>query len=218
MVIKKRTVILIALAILVLGLVGTGLSTLYEQSGYTESSSSVIFRVSYGFPLSWHGYSQNYTIQKEAARVLLASYAPLIPYIPPKIYWFSLESLVLDAVFWFAISFFVCVAAIKSVRILRKARASKMLSAINPVVVYFFASLSFLVAGLCLSSVNQAINIYLGPPPPNFEFLSHPYLDLGLRLYGIGMFLVVCTFYQSLLGERRTSQRLFKAHTSSNSI
>jgi hypothetical protein len=80
------------------------------------------------------------------------------------------------------------------------------------VVMYFFASLSFLVAGICLSSVIQQQTVSFqdgsgiwigGPPPPP----SHPYLDLGLRLYGFGIFLVAGTFYQSLVGERRTSQK-----------
>jgi hypothetical protein len=80
------------------------------------------------------------------------------------------------------------------------------------VAMYFFASLTFLVAGLCLSSVIQqqggafqdskGIWIASNPPPP-----TQPYLDLGLRLYAIGLFLVAATFYQSLVGEGRTSQK-----------
>jgi hypothetical protein len=135
------------------------------------------------------------------------TYKGWIPWGFPFGYWFSLESLILDAAFWFAISFFACLVTMKSVKILRKTIASKILPSINVVVMYFLFSLSFLVAGLCLSSVTQSINIGLGPPPLDFEFLSHPYLDLGLRLYGFGIFLVAATFYQSLVGERKTSEK-----------
>jgi hypothetical protein len=75
------------------------------------------------------------------------------------------------------------------------------------VAMYFFASLTFLVAGLCLSSVIQHQTIGFqdggemigGPPPPDL----HPYQGLGLSLYGFGMFLVVATFYQSLAREKK---------------
>ncbi len=45
--------------------------------------------------------------------------------------WFSLESLLLDAAFWIAITFFVSIATMKLVNILHKTRASKNLSVIN---------------------------------------------------------------------------------------
>ena len=72
------------------------------------------------------------------------------------------------------------------------------------IAIYFFASLSFLVSGMCLSSVVQqqgggafqdSAGIWIPslPLPP-----TYPYLDLGLRLFGIGIFLVLATFYQSL--------------------
>ena len=57
------------------------------------------------------------------------------------------------------------------------------------VVMYFFSSASFLVVGLSLCLFS--------------------YEDLGLRLFGIGLFLVVATFCQSLVGERKTSQKHF---------
>ena len=77
---------------------------------------------------------------------------------------------------------------------------------------YFFASLCFLVAGLCLSSVVQPQTFSFGfrdggeliggpplPPPPEI----HPYSDLGWSLYGFGLFLVAATFYQSLLKQKK---------------
>jgi hypothetical protein len=50
---------LIVLVVLAFGLVGTGLSTFYQQDGYfvNIAASKVTFTVSYGFPLGWHGYS-----------------------------------------------------------------------------------------------------------------------------------------------------------------
>ena len=175
MVVKKGTLILVALAILAFGLIGTGFSGLYVQNQFVIVANTGIMKVSYGFPLSWHGYSQNYSLQLH----------PLDwgDVIPPKVYWLSLGSLLLDAAFWFAISFFACVATMKSVKILLRTIASKV------VVTYFLASASFSVVGLFL---------YL-----------FSYEDLGLRLYGIGLFLVAATFYQTLLRERKTSQKHF---------
>jgi hypothetical protein len=167
-VIKKGTAILVAVAILALGVIGTSLSTLYKQNEYIGYPPMVTFKESYGFPLGWHGYS-----------VTEGSAIPVIP--PPLTYWFSLESLLLDAAFWFAISFFACVATMKSVKVLLRTIASKV------VVTYFLASASFSVVGLSL---------YL-----------FSYENLGLRLLGFGIFLVVATFYQSLAGERKTSQK-----------
>ena len=88
------------------------------------------------------------------------------------------------------------------------------------IVMYFFLSLSFLVVGLCLSSVFQQQTIgfqdgegirHPGPPPHWSPYPApfNPYEDLGLRLYGFGMFLVIATFYQSLVGERKTSKKHF---------
>jgi hypothetical protein len=76
------------------------------------------------------------------------------------------------------------------------------------VVMYFFASLTFLLVGLCLCSVTQ-VHIIPGVAGPGLSFPSihftvHPYLDLGLRLVAFGMFLVIATFYQSLIGKKKT--------------
>jgi hypothetical protein len=111
---------LIALVILALGLIGTSLSTLYKQNEHVGDITAriVTFKVSYGFPLSWYGYSRT--------SMGMPTFSPI-----PEIYWFSLESLLLDAAFWFAISFSVCIATMKSVNMLRKARASKILSVID---------------------------------------------------------------------------------------
>jgi hypothetical protein len=114
---RKRT-LLVALAILALGLVGTGLSTLLKQNEYIGSPPVVTVKESYGFPLIWYGYSFQ--------EVGIPSPNP-----PPKTYWFSLGSLLVDGALWVAISFFVCIAAVKSVSILHKARASKNLSVTN---------------------------------------------------------------------------------------
>jgi hypothetical protein len=70
------------------------------------------------------------------------------------------------------------------------------------VMVYFFASLSFLVAGLSLCLFTQTF-YFIGFGHP-FSWATHPYEDLGLRLYAVGIFLVLATFYQSLIGERRS--------------
>jgi hypothetical protein len=111
---------LIALAILALGLIGTGVSIIYVQNefiGVHVGDPSVgTWKFSYGFPLSWYGYSQ------AVVRV---------PTTTPKTYWFSLESFLLDAAFWIAISFFTCIATMKSVSMLHKTRTSKNLSVIN---------------------------------------------------------------------------------------
>jgi hypothetical protein len=115
---RKKTVLSI-LVILAIGLLGTGLSTLHMQNEYIGDLSVGTFKESYGFPLGWYGYSQTETA---ITNVL---------HLPPEVYWFSLGSLLLDAAFWFAISFLVCFAAMKSVSILHKRRASKKLSTIN---------------------------------------------------------------------------------------
>ena len=168
--ITKRTVILVVLVTLALGLIGTSLSTLYEQNEWTELY--IILKVSYGFPMAWHGYSQNYS--QNYSQFQLGP-PPLVN--PPKIYWLSLGSLLLDVAFWFAISFCLCIPTITSMKILLKTTASKI------VITYFLASVSFSVVGLSLF------------------FFS--YEDMGLRLCVIGLFLVAATFYQSLVGEKK---------------
>jgi hypothetical protein len=80
------------------------------------------------------------------------------------------------------------------------------------VAIYFFVSLSLLVVGLSLSLYTTQTfgSIYIGAPgiPGHVEFTYvRPYEDLGLGLYGFGIFLVAATFYQSLAGEKRTSKK-----------
>jgi hypothetical protein len=108
---------LIALVILALGLIGTSLSTLLKQNEYIGYPPKVTVKESYGFPRGWYGYSH------------IEQMMPVLH--PEMVYWFSLGSLLLDAAFWIAISFFVCIATMKSVNMLRKTRASKILSVIN---------------------------------------------------------------------------------------
>jgi len=113
----RKSNLLITLAILVFAFIGTGFSTLYTQNELTGfTTRGPTFKVSYGFPLGWYGYSYIETMFR---------------FYSPNIYWFSLGSLLLDTTFWFATSLFVSLAAIKSVNILHKTRASKNLSVIN---------------------------------------------------------------------------------------
>jgi hypothetical protein len=172
-IVRKRTVFLVVLTTLALGLVGTSLSTLYEQDVLMlpKNQETITFKVSYGFPFAWHGYS--ITEPNFPPHMPGATYNPT--YNPT--YWFSLESISLDGLFWFTISFFVSATAVKSVQMLLKTIASKV------VVTYFLASASFSIVGSCL---------YL-----------FSYEDLGLKLYAFGMFLVVASFYQSLIGKKK---------------
>jgi hypothetical protein len=112
---RKKSV-LIVLVILAIGLVGTGLSAFYMQNEYSADTTVTKFtdKISHGFPLGWYGHSDTWGG---------------IPF--SATYWFSLESLLLDAAFWVAISFFVSFGAIKSVNRLHKTRASKNLSVIK---------------------------------------------------------------------------------------
>jgi len=113
---RQKTALMI-LIILGFGLIGTGLSAFYEQNELVGKGSNMhILKATYGFPMRWYGYSQQQAFSAN----------PI-----PKFYWFSLESLLLDAAFWFAISFFACIATMKSVNILRKTRASKTLPVIK---------------------------------------------------------------------------------------
>lgn len=116
---RKKTT-LIVVVILAIGLVGTGLSTLYWQNGQITyfNGMQMTYKESYGFPIGWYGYTQT-----EGSAIPINGY--------PKIFWFSIGPFLLDAAFWFAISFFVSLAAIKSVTMLHKTRASKNKSVIN---------------------------------------------------------------------------------------
>jgi hypothetical protein len=159
---RNRT-LLVALAILALGLIGTGLSALYERQEFIVTNFPMgTSEVSYGFPLGWHGYSFRWTG---------------IPWgIPPLIYWFSLESLLLDAAFWVAISFFGSLAAIKSARALNLMATSRAsVLGVKTSIMLLVMSLFFIAigVGLCL--------------------IARPYLDLGLRLIGSGTAVLVAT-------------------------
>jgi len=110
---RKRT-LLVAMAILALGLIGLSLSAQYQQPNELILKPLWTVKTSYGFPLSWYGYSEQ-----------------IVSLDGKSIYWYSVESLLIDSVVWFAISFFVCVATFKSVNISQRTRASRNLSAIN---------------------------------------------------------------------------------------
>lgn len=109
---RKRPFVIV-LIILAFAVIGTVLSTLYTS----EYRDFVVHNISYGLPISWHGHE------------LVGG--PAYPGFVHELYWFSLESFLLDIAFWFAISSLVVIAAMKSMNILRKTRASKKLSAIN---------------------------------------------------------------------------------------
>jgi hypothetical protein len=173
----RKRLLLIALAIIALGLIGTSLSTLYERSGAEFLGTNFPYgpwktSYGYGFPISWYGYSFISIVVGQARLGPVAA--------PPNVYWFSLVSLLLDVAFWFGISFFVSVAAMKSVNILLKRTASKSIAT------YFLGSASFSILGL--------------------SAWLFSYEDLGWRLFGFGIFLVAATFYQTLVIERKTFQ------------
>lgn len=110
---RKRT-LLIALAVIALGLIFTGFSGLYTVFQLEGNFWSGISRISYGFPLGWYGHVR---------RGHPDGFLP--------VYWFSLESLLVDAAFWIAISSIGCLATIKSMNMFHKTGASKNLSVIN---------------------------------------------------------------------------------------
>jgi hypothetical protein len=76
--------VLIIFLVLAIGLVATFFSGFYEQN----LSEPGLSKVGYGFPLTWHGHSQ------------------IVFPDMPTIYWFSLESFLLDAAFWCLIFIF----------------------------------------------------------------------------------------------------------------
>jgi len=116
---RNRSVLFV-LVILAMGLIGTGLSTLYTQRDDTGVHGLlVVTKVSCGFPIGWYGYS---LISGDVLRALPPS---------PSFYWFSLESFLLDFALWFAVSFFVTFTTLKSVNMLHKTRTSKNLSLIK---------------------------------------------------------------------------------------
>jgi hypothetical protein len=172
---RKKTV-LIALVILALGLVGTGLSALYTRNEYIGEPPVVTFKKSYGFPLVWHGYS--------------LIYKGWIPYGFPSEYWFSLESLLLDAAFWFVISFFVSFVALKSARALNLvARIRAGVLGMKTSIILLAMSLLFIVigVGLCLFAQTGTAQAWFG------YVIRARYFDLGLRLIGSGTATLIAT-------------------------
>ncbi len=172
---EKKTV-LIGLIILVLGLVGTGLSALYQRDEFVRdprhnSPSVGTIKVYYGFPLAWYGYAEGGIGFWGFTR---------------KVYWFSLGSFLLDTPFWFAVCLFVSFAAIKSARVLNLvalARASMLEMKTSLILVVM--SLSFLVIGASLCVAAQA-------SADAFDRMEG-YLDMGLRLIGSGMSVLIAT-------------------------
>jgi hypothetical protein len=70
--------VLVALLIITLGIIATLISGLYEQNLSKEGLS----KMGYGLPLIWHGHS--WIVYPDM----------------PTVYWYSLESFVLDTAFW----------------------------------------------------------------------------------------------------------------------
>lgn len=171
---------LIALVILALGLVGASLSTLYEHDEYSGLLGGT-FKASYGFPLSWHGYSTNYGVPMFNNN--------LQPVSSPVFYWFSLEAFLLDVAFWFGISFFVSLVAIKVARALNlveMARAGVL--GMKTSIMLLVMSLFFIVVGVGLSLVAQM---------SAFGGMSD-YLNVGSRLIGSGTIALIATLSDML--------------------
>jgi len=111
----RKRILLIALAIVGLGLIATGLSTFYGEKDYSGSpirNPVTTVKESCGFPLGWYGYS--YIIE-----MMPVGHTEMV-------YWFSLESFLLDIGFWFAISSLAVIAVT-----FHKTSAFKKLSVIN---------------------------------------------------------------------------------------
>jgi hypothetical protein len=98
----RKRIVLIVLTILGLGLVATGLSSLYRQDEYTNFTGRLAtYKVFYGFPVGWYGYSE------------LVGGAPILN--PIYVYWYSALSFLLDIAFWIAISSIGCFVILRSV-------------------------------------------------------------------------------------------------------
>jgi hypothetical protein len=95
----------IVLAILVFGSAGTVLSTFY----LSIYQNFVVYKTSYGFPFGWHGHDT------EGGHI--GSWI--------DVDWFSLEPLLLDIAFWFAISSITVIATIKAVDMLPQEKNGK---------------------------------------------------------------------------------------------
>lgn len=114
---RERT-LLIVLMVLALGLVETGLSSLYTQSTIDKLGGTIyIIRVSCGFPFIWYGYETIHQLH-------------MFPQESLPEYWYSLELLLIDAAFWIAISSIACFVAIRAMNMSHKRKSSK-LSVIN---------------------------------------------------------------------------------------
>jgi hypothetical protein len=137
---RKRT-LAIVLTILAFTVIGTILSTFYTD----KYQDFVVHRVSYGFPISWHGYE------------MIGGPAQSIAPHPTEIHWFSLESFLLDIAFWFAISSLAVIVTMKSVNMLRKTRASKKLSVISAcyTALFYPATYQIIVLTIRLRVVND---------------------------------------------------------------
>jgi hypothetical protein len=115
----KRT-LLVALIVFAFGLIGTGLSMFYTRSESVPMSytgNTRLDRVSYGFPISWCGFQKQIDTFEGITMIWNT--------------WNSPEFFLADAVFWIALSFFICTAAMKLVNMTQRRRASKNLSVIN---------------------------------------------------------------------------------------
>jgi len=113
----RKKIVLIALVILAFGLIGTSLSSLCEnQNEMIEVRPFAPNHwVSFGFPVSWHGYREQ--IYPEVERF--------------RFYWFSLGSFLVNTVFWIAVSTLGYFVIAITINISHKARASKNLPVIN---------------------------------------------------------------------------------------
>jgi hypothetical protein len=189
----RKKFVLIVLVILALGPIATSLSALYEQNEYfvnTVARKDTI-RVSRGFPVGWYGYTQT-DVWGEPSHW----YAPSIP---PKVYWFSVESLLMDVAFWVVISLFVSVVAIKSVRALNLlVIARARLLGIKTSFMLLVMSLCFIALGVSLCLVAQRTSgiyeISDGSFIASGPIVIRPYLELGLRLIGSGTIALIATF------------------------
>jgi hypothetical protein len=181
---RKKTV-LIVVVILALGLIGTGLSTLYQRNEYIRDPHydpksmgppTGTIKVFYGFPLAWNGYSQIEFGFRISA---------------PSTYWFSLAPLLLDAAFWFAISFFVSFITIKSARVLNLVAMIRAgVLGMKTSIILLVMSLLFIFIGIGLCLFAQSSTRYTALLLIDWKAI---YLDVGLRLIGSGTVTLIAT-------------------------
>lgn len=129
---RKKDTVSLALIILSLSLIATGLSRVYwqenEQYVYIGSSTEEeIDTVSTGFPFTYYGYTDT------SAWIWGNTSYPhwIVISKPTRTYWFSLMPFLADIAFWSAISFVAGIIAMKSIIASKKRRASKNLSVID---------------------------------------------------------------------------------------